>query len=130
MADRHPARSQLLLTQSDFQRVYQSRDLYFLTQSGDTLVPDPVFVPQQATNTELATGLVQALLQDPRRMAGRCRVDRVPCDSYRIGQVRINGPSATVDLGGKAEYRQSGSGSSRWPPSSSGRWTAVPSSRF
>jgi hypothetical protein len=95
-------RSQLLLTQSDFQRVYQPRDLYFLTQSGDTLVPDPVFVPQQATDTELATGLVQALLQDPAGWLADAASTAFPAHSYRIGQVRINGPNAIVDLGGKA----------------------------
>ena len=95
-------RSQLLLTQSDFQRVYQPRDLYFLTQSGHTLVPDQVFVPQQATNTELATGLVQALLQDPAGWLADASSTAFPAHSYRIGQVRINGPNATVDLGGKA----------------------------
>jgi Lipoprotein LpqB beta-propeller domain/Sporulation and spore germination len=95
-------RSQLLLTQSDFQRVYQPRDLYFLTQSGHTLVPDQVFVPQQATNTELATGLVQALLQDPAGWLAEASSTAFPAHSYRIGQVRINGPNATVDLGGKA----------------------------
>jgi hypothetical protein len=95
-------RSQLLLTQSDFQRVYQPRDLYFLTQSGHALVADPVFVPQQATNTELATGLVQALLQDPAGWLADASSTAFPAHSYRIGQVRINGPNATVDLGGKA----------------------------
>jgi hypothetical protein len=95
-------RSQLLLTQRDFQRVYQPRDLYFLTQSGHALVPDPVFVPQQATNTELATGLVQALLQDPAGWLADASSTAFPAHSYRIGQVRINGPNATVDLGGKA----------------------------
>ena len=95
-------RSQLLLTENDFQRVYQPRDLYFLAQSGDALVPDPVFVPQQATDTELATGLVQALLQDPGQWLADAASTAFPAHSYRIGQVRINGPNATVDLGGKA----------------------------
>jgi len=95
-------RSQLLLTENDFQRVYQPRDVYFLTQSGNRLVPDPVFVPQQATNTELATGLVQALLQNPTGWLEDAATTGFPAHSYRIGQVRINGPNATVDLGGKA----------------------------
>jgi Lipoprotein LpqB beta-propeller domain/Sporulation and spore germination len=95
-------RSELLLTENDFQRVYQPRDLYFLTQSGSKLVPDPVFVPQQATDTELATGLVQALLQNPTGWLEEAASTGFPAHSYRIGQVRINGPNATVDLGGKA----------------------------
>jgi hypothetical protein len=93
--------SQLLLTEADFQHVYQPRDLYFLAQSGNTLVPDPVFVPQQATNTELATGLVRALLQDPTGWLSGAAVTGFPRHSQPIGQVRINGTNATVDLGGQ-----------------------------
>ena len=95
--------SQLLLTQADFQRVYQPRNLYFLAQSDQILVPDPVFVPAQATNTELATGLVTALLQDPRRgwLSGAAAT-AFPPNSSLVGQVSVNGPNATVDLGGKA----------------------------
>ena len=94
--------SSLLLTQADFQRVYQPRNLYFLAPSGHTLVPDPVFVPQQATNTELATGLVTALLQDPRGWLAGAAVTGFPVNSSLIGQVRINGPNAIVNLHGKA----------------------------
>jgi hypothetical protein len=94
--------SPLLLTQSDFQHVYQPRDLYFLSQSGRTLVPDPVFVPQQATNTDLATGLVNALLRNPTGWLSGAAVTGFPAGSHPIGPVRINGPNATVDLGGKA----------------------------
>jgi Lipoprotein LpqB beta-propeller domain/Sporulation and spore germination len=94
--------SQLLLTQADFQHVYQPRDLYFLSQSGDSLVPDPVFVPQQATNTDLATGLVNALRQNPTGWLSGAAVTGFPAGSHPIGPVRINGPNATVDLGGKA----------------------------
>jgi hypothetical protein len=94
--------SQLLLTQADFQHVYQPRDLYFLSQSGSTLVPDPVFVPQQATNTDLATGLVNALLQNPTGWLSGAAVTGFPTGSHPIGLVRINGPNATVDLGVKA----------------------------
>jgi hypothetical protein len=94
--------TQLLLTQTDFEHVYQSRDLYFLAQSGQSLVPDPVFVPQQAADTELATGLVNALLQDPTGWLEDAAQTAFPPRSYLIGQVRINGPNATVDLGGKA----------------------------
>jgi hypothetical protein len=94
--------SQLLLTQADFQHVYQPRDLYFLSQSGSTLVPDPVFVPQQATNTDLATGLVNALRQDPTGWLSGAAVTGFPAGLHPIGPVRINGPNATVNLGGKA----------------------------
>jgi Lipoprotein LpqB beta-propeller domain/Sporulation and spore germination len=95
--------SQLLLTQADFQRVYQPRDLYFLTQSGRTLVPDPVFVPQQATNTELATGLVNALLDDREKgwLSGAA-LTGFPAGAWLIDSpVTINGSNAVVNLGEK-----------------------------
>jgi Lipoprotein LpqB beta-propeller domain/Sporulation and spore germination len=98
--DSLPTSQGLLLSEADFQRVYQPRDLYFLSQSGHTLVPDPVFVPQQATDTDLATGLVNALLQDPTGWLSGAAVTGFPAHSQPIGQVRINGPNATVDLGG------------------------------
>jgi Lipoprotein LpqB beta-propeller domain/Sporulation and spore germination len=96
-----PTSQGLLLTDADFQHVYQPRDLYFLSQSGNTLVPDPVFVPQQATNTELATGLVKALLQDPTGWLTGAAVTGFPAHAQPIGQVRIDGQNATVDLGGE-----------------------------
>jgi Lipoprotein LpqB beta-propeller domain/Sporulation and spore germination len=94
-----PTSQGLLLTDADFQHVYQPRDLYFLSQSGNTLVPDPVFVPQQATNTELATGMVKALLQNPTGWLAGAAVTGFPAHSLPIGQVRIDGQNATVDLG-------------------------------
>ena len=101
--DTLPSNSQLLLTQADFQRVYQPRNLYFVTnRSGHGLVPDPVFVPAEATNTELATWLVNALLQDPVGWLSGAAVTGFPAHSKPIGQVRINGQNATIDLGGKA----------------------------
>jgi hypothetical protein len=95
--------SQLLLTETDFEQVYQPRDVYFLTQSGRTLVPDPVFVPQQATTTELATGLVNSLLEDPQRgwLSGAA-VTGFPAHAWLIGgQVTISGSNAIVNLGEK-----------------------------
>jgi hypothetical protein len=94
--------SRLLLTQADFQSVYQPRNLYFLTGSGRTLVPDPVFVPEQATNAALATGLVTALLQSPKGWLQGAAVTGFPAKSDLIGQVKINGSNAIVDLGGRA----------------------------
>ena len=96
-----PTSQGLLLTEADFQHVYQPRDLYFLSQSGNTLVPDPVFVPQQATNTELATGLVNALLHDPTGWLAGAAVTGFPAHAQPIGQVRIDGQNATVNIGGE-----------------------------
>jgi hypothetical protein len=110
--DNLPKSQGLLLTEADFQHVYQPRDLYFLSQTGNSLVPDPVFVPQQATNTDLATGLVKSLLQDPTGWLAGAAVTGFPPHSLPIGQVRIDGQNAIVDLGGekgkplKADHKQ------------------------
>ena len=96
-------RTQLLLTQADFLRVYQPRDLYFLTPSGRTLVPDPVFVPQEATNTELATGLVNALLTDRDKgwLSGTV-LSGFPDNAQLIDDpVTINGSNVIVNLAEK-----------------------------
>ena len=46
-----PANTSLLLTQSDFEEVFQPHNLYFYSSSaypsGGALVPDPVYVPVQ-----------------------------------------------------------------------------------
>ena len=47
--------NRLLLSNSEFHRVYQPRNLYYFDSTGKILVPDPVFVPLQATSTDLAT---------------------------------------------------------------------------
>jgi hypothetical protein len=59
-------------------------------------------VPQQATNTVLATGLVNALRQNPTGWLSGAAVTGFPASLHPIGSVRINGTNATVDLGGKA----------------------------
>lgn len=97
-----PRATPLLLTEAAFQRVYQSRDLYFLAPSGRTLVPEPVFVPQQATNTDLATGLVNALLQGPTGWLSGAATTGFPARSRQIGQVKIIGQNAIVNLSANA----------------------------
>jgi spore germination protein GerM len=92
--------SRLLLSKSDFLRVYQPRNLYFFGPDGRTLVPDPVFVPLQATTTDLATGLVQALKQAPLDYLQGVTQTSFPHGTRLLGQVRIGGSGATVNLGG------------------------------
>jgi hypothetical protein len=97
-----PSPTSLILTKPDFQRDYQPRNLYFFAPSGASLVPDPVFVPQQANNAEPATGLVEALLKDPTGwLSGATRTD-FPAGTTLVGEVKILGNSAVVDLGGSA----------------------------
>ncbi len=90
--------SQLMLTKDELERVYQQRNLYFLDPPGLLLVPDPVFVPQNDTVSDMATRLVTGLLGNPRGwLAGAART-AFPRGTRLVGPVRINGPNATVDL--------------------------------
>jgi hypothetical protein len=91
---------QLLLSQPDFQRVYVPQNLYFLADGGRTLVPDPVFVPLDATSVNLVTQLVQALLSNPQGWLAGAAHTALPGARLRR-PVTINGGTATVDLGGR-----------------------------
>ena len=98
--------SQLLLTRQAFLQVYQPRNLYFYSPAGG-LVPDPVFVPQQATETALATNLVRALsLGGPPSGSWLFRSVQTgfPRHTTLLGPVRVDGTLATVDLGGAAAH--------------------------
>jgi spore germination protein GerM len=98
--------AQLLLTRPAFLQVYQPRNLYFYSPAGQ-LVPDPVFVPQQATETALATDLVRALsLGGPPSGSWLYRSVQTdfPTRTTVLGMVRIDGALATVDLGGAAAH--------------------------
>jgi hypothetical protein len=91
----------LLLTRSDFQQAYLPQVLYFYGPSG-AMVPDPVFVPQGSTSTELADDLVGDLRSDPGGwLAGAART-AFPPGSRAIGPVGISGSTAQVNLGGAA----------------------------
>ncbi len=108
----------LLLTQLDFQDVYQPSNLYFfapasqsLPLQGSLLVPDPVYAPIQgitrttsASNATLATSLVKGLLRGPGSwLSGNATWSAFPVGTTLIGnQVRISGQTAIVNLGGKA----------------------------
>jgi hypothetical protein len=91
--------SQLMLTKAELERVYQQRNLYFLDPTGQTLVPDPVFVPQNDTNSDLATQLVRGLLKDPQGWLSGATRTAFPAGTRLLSEVKINGPDATVNLG-------------------------------
>jgi hypothetical protein len=92
---------QLLLTQPDFKRVYAPRNLYFLAGPSPALVPDPVFVPLQASYADLANKLVTALLSRPRGWLGSAVSTAFPYGTT-LRQVTLNDGTATIDLGGAA----------------------------
>ena len=92
--------SRLLLTESDFKRVYTPRNLYYLAKGDQALVPDPVFVPLQATSATLAYKLATALLQRPKGWL----TDGVSAavTGARLLGATLNDGTATINLGGKA----------------------------
>jgi hypothetical protein len=90
--------AQLMLTTDELERAYQQRNLYFLDPSGQTLVPDPVFVPQNATESDLATQLVTGLLKDPQGWLSGATRTAFPAGTSPHIQVSFNGPDATVSI--------------------------------
>jgi hypothetical protein len=102
----------LLLTQSDFEAVYQPRNLFFYTPETQLLVPDPVYAPLQssnsALNTNLATHLVAGLLNGPGDWLSGATSSAFPKGTRLLGQVTITGRSAKVDLGVGAKTHVSG----------------------
>lgn len=104
-----PHNAPLLLTQDDFDEVYQPRNLYFWAAQGPSLVPEPVFAPQQDTLADVATNLVKALLrtgpavgQDQPSWLARATTTSFPPGTSLIGKVGFSGSAAVVNLGGAA----------------------------
>jgi hypothetical protein len=101
----------LLLSQDSFTDVYQPRNLYFWS-SNVSLVPEPVFAPQQDTYATAAASLVNALLRtnqdrgagqlDRTWLAGATQTAFLPGTTLIGNKVAIAGQTAIVNLGGAA----------------------------
>ncbi|HEX9030662.1 MAG TPA: LpqB family beta-propeller domain-containing protein [Streptosporangiaceae bacterium] len=96
----------LLLTQPDFERDYQTRNLYFFPAGGTsahTLIPDPVPVPLQATGAQEVRGLVRSLFSSPPGTSwlNGAAVTAFPGPVPMRVRV-VGGIKAIVNLGGKA----------------------------
>jgi hypothetical protein len=101
-----PPRGAPPLYVSNFHRVYLPRNLYFLAPSNldsinDALVPDPIFVPLQATSVEVAETLVNSLLHNPEDWLSGAVATAME-GAKLLGRVTINAGTATVNLGGSA----------------------------
>ena len=92
--------NRLLLSNSEFHRVYQPRNLYYFDSTSKILVPDPVFVPLQATSTDLAKRLVAALGQQPLGWLQGATQTSFPRGTRQLSPVKIEGSAAVVNLGG------------------------------
>lgn len=110
-----PSLHTLVLTESDFEDVYQPRNLFFYAppaagQAPSVLVPDPVYAPLQssnsALNTDLATGLVNGLLKGQGGWLSGATVSAFPRGTRLLKKVVITGRTAEVDLGGAAVHAQ------------------------
>lgn len=96
--------SRLLLTEPDFEHVYAPRNLYYLASPPpQKLVPDPVFVPLQATTAILANKLVTALLDRPKGWLMSGVTTAFPRGSKLLGAT-LNDGTATINLGGQAAH--------------------------
>ena len=97
----------LLIRRSDFERDYQPRNLYFYApgQNSDVLVPDPVYIPQQAGSRGIVAGLVGALLKPPPNPSwlNEAATTAFPRGTVELGNPQvIGGGVAVVNLGGAA----------------------------
>ena len=91
----------LVLTSYSFQYDYQLRNLYFFDPTTSHLVPDPVYVPLQATTASLMDGLVYDLINPPGDWLSRGATSTsFPRKTTTIGDVTLNGGTAAVNLGG------------------------------
>ena len=99
--DNPPGR--LLLTEPDFKRVYAPRNLYYVASATQALVPEPVFVPLQATSATLVTKLVTALLQRPKVLLTGGVSSAFPPGATLL-RATLNDGTATINLGGTAAH--------------------------
>ena len=91
----------LVLTSYSFQYDYQLRNLYFFDPTTSDLVPDPVYVPLQATTASLMDGLVYDLIHPPGDWLSRGATSTsFPGKTTVIGDVTLTGGTAAVNLGG------------------------------
>jgi Lipoprotein LpqB beta-propeller domain/Sporulation and spore germination len=97
-------RASALLTEADFEEVYQPRNLYFWSPASDQLVPEPVFAPQTDALPNVATNLVDALLKSNLEQGSwlaTATSTAFPAGTTLLG-VSIDGSNALVNLGGAA----------------------------
>jgi hypothetical protein len=110
MINKLPPGQVLLLQESDFESVYQPRNLYFFApQQADSnypdLVPDPVYAPIEgsdtALNTTVATTLIEGLFNDSGSWLSGATSTAFPAGT-KLKQLSIINQTAVVNLGGTA----------------------------
>ncbi len=91
---------ELLFSKTEVSRTYRSRDLFFFDPSLSVLVPDPVYVPSEATSQQLVALLVAALQQGPQGWLATGTRTAFPPGTSMLG-TSVTGSTATVNLGGR-----------------------------
>ena len=99
------APSELLLTQTQFADDYELRNLYFFDPNYHYLVPDPVYVPLQASASTLTTRLVGYLLKPPQDWLSDGATETAFPASAKASATLTNN-LATVNLTGKINKAQ------------------------
>jgi Lipoprotein LpqB beta-propeller domain/Sporulation and spore germination len=93
---------QVLLTQSDFVHVYQPRNIYFFDPAMQTLVPDPVYVPEEATPADLVRRLIDDLMPPAPSGWLTNAVRTAFPKGTKLLSVSLDGGTAVVNVGGAA----------------------------
>ena len=90
---------ELLLNSLLFNLDYQLRNLYFFDQTTDSyLVPDPAYVPLQATPRDLMSGLVNDLIKPPGGWLSPNATQSAFPDGTRLTDATVTGGTAMVNL--------------------------------
>jgi Lipoprotein LpqB beta-propeller domain/Sporulation and spore germination len=104
------APDELLLTPAQFADDYELRNLYFFDPNYHSLVPDPVYVPLQASASTLTSDLVSYLQKQPGDwLNGGATQTAFPPPSHLKVKASLAGNLATVDVTGtitQAQQRQ------------------------
>lgn len=95
------APQELLLTSNAFGNDYQLRNLYFLDPSNKYLIPDPVYVPLEASAQSLMNGLVRDLITPPSDWLSEGATRTAFPAGTKLSGVSLNGgATAIVNLAG------------------------------
>jgi hypothetical protein len=130
----HP--SLLLLTQTDFERVYEPRNLYYRpagSAAPGSLVPEPVYIPALAPAREAVVGMVTSLLSAPLATSSwlSSAVTTAFPKKTKLLSAQVIGVNAVVNLGGAAlktgqQQRQAMAAQLFWTLTTSPYATAAP----
>jgi hypothetical protein len=128
-------RSLLLLTQPDFDRVYEPRNLYYqptVSAAPGSLVPEPVYIPELAPAREAVVGMVNTLLNPPPPSTWLALAATTAFPRHtKLLSAQVVGVNAIVNLGGAAlrasqQQRQAMAAQLFWTLTTSPYQTAAP----